>query len=282
MDWFVAINLFASLFAILFNNKLWVVMEASSLIIFLGTSFVLLILAAAGIIIITTHNKRKKLEVELLNLELQKQKEISENTLKSQEDERQHVGLELHDELGPTFAAIRINVERIKQRATKLKCAGVVDLAVITTGELEVAINQFSDLSKMLYPVILMRQGLQAALTDLVDKANQSERIDFHMTNSVGQPPKQLLAISIYRICQELLTNALKHSNAKHSVINITSANGSIVMHYKDDGVGFDQSVNYMGLGLNSIKGRVEALDGEMDIKSSQNQGVEYNFSFPL
>jgi len=52
-------------------------------------------------------------------IEIVRQNEIAENTIISQEKERQRVGLELHDELGPTFAAVRFNVARIKQKATK-------------------------------------------------------------------------------------------------------------------------------------------------------------------
>ncbi|MCO4819655.1 MAG: hypothetical protein KC517_08520 [Bacteroidetes bacterium] len=258
-------------------------MEANTntIIIILGTAFTLVILALTMIIVVTGQKKKSLLELQMQRMEVNRQKEIAENTLISQEKERQRVGLELHDELGPTFAAIRLNVDRMQQKVKKDKVVEIPELAKQTSEALEVAISQFSDISKLLYPVILNRHGLKHALHDLVDKANFEKQTTFSMDINFDASPKEITNLTVYRVCQELITNARKHANAKYVHIDIQKNDNRIQLVYSDNGVGFDNTLDYSGLGLNSIKGRVEAIDGKIHSASAINEGVTYKIDMP-
>ncbi len=258
-------------------------MEANTntIIIILGTAFTLVILALTMIIVVTGQKKKSLLELQMQRMEVNRQKEIAENTLISQEKERQRVGLELHDELGPTFAAIRLNVDRMQQKVEKDKVIEIPELAKQTSEALEVAISQFSDISKLLYPVILNRHGLKHALHDLVDKANFEKQTTFSMDINFDASPKEITNLTVYRVCQELITNARKHASATNVHIDIQKNDNRIQLVYSDNGVGFDNTLDYSGLGLNSIKGRVEAIGGKIHTASAINEGVTYKIDMP-
>lgn len=256
-------------------------MEANTIIIILGTAFTLLILALTMIIVVTGQKKKSELELQVQLLEVTRQKEIAENTLISQEKERQRVGLELHDELGPTFAAIRLNIDRMQRKINKELLEELPHLAKQTSEDLEVAISQFSDISKLLYPVILVRHGLKQALQDIIDKANIDPRTTFSIDIQIEPSTKEIVNLTVYRVCQELITNARKHANATIVDVKLMPTEEGIGIHYLDNGKGFDPSIIHEGLGLNSIKGRVEAIGGTVEITSNHNKGVQYKIALP-
>jgi two-component system, NarL family, sensor kinase len=256
-------------------------MEANTIIIILGTAFTLLIVALTMIIVITGQKKKSQLELQMQLMEVNRQKEIAENTLISQEKERQRVGLELHDELGPTFAAIRLNVDSMQQKIQKSKSTDITPLAKQTSEALETAISQFSDISKLLYPVILIRHGLKHALQDLIDKANFEKKTTFSIQINIEASPKEIINLTLYRVCQELITNARKHANATIVHLELDKLADRIQLTYDDNGKGFETAKIYTGLGLNSIKGRVEAIGGNVKTTSSPNKGVHYLIDLP-
>ena len=90
-------------------------------------------------------------------LQLVRQQEISRNTLLTQEKERQRIGLELHDDLGPTFAAICVNLKRIRTFIKKEDFTMADEISKETSLALKEAVSNFSEISRVLYPVIFNR-----------------------------------------------------------------------------------------------------------------------------
>ena len=246
-----------------------------------GSVFILLIIFSSAFIIVSAQRKKTQILLDLRNLELKRQKDISINTLETQEKERQQIGMELHDELGPSFAAIRLNLARVQQKIKSDKPEEVEDIIAQTSSDLKEAISQFSDVSRLLYPVILMRHGLESALKDLIDKYNQTSDIRFNFSFNTKGAKSELANLVLYRICQELTTNALKHSEAKNASLTILDDSGKILLNYEDDGIGFDTSREHQGLGLNSIRGRVQAVDGSVEFDSKPNKGLTISISIP-
>jgi two-component system sensor histidine kinase ComP len=84
--------------------------------------------------------------------------------------------------------------------------------------------------------------------------------------------------LNIYRIAQELLTNANKHSKASHVLIILVCIKGKIVLHYEDNGIGFDyndMSDKTESMGLSGISERVKALKGSINIETSKGNGLK-------
>lgn len=256
-------------------------MEQTTLIVIIGTLFTIGLILVVSIIIAISQSKKSEAQNKLQKLELNRQKEISENTLLSQERERQRVGLELHDDLGPSFSAIRNNLVRVVSQLDRNEIEKAKEISMSTSLELKEAITRFANVSKVLYPVILNRNGLQAAIEDLANKLNESGRLKITLSLSIEDISKELIQLVLYRVSQELLTNAQKHSQANQVSLSITEKNGIILLDYIDDGVGFDTTTGYSGLGLESIKGRVNAINGSVDFRSVKNEGLTVKINIP-
>lgn len=256
-------------------------MEINTLIIIIGTLFTLALILGSSIVIVRAQNKKTEALNQLQKLELNRQKEISENTLLSQERERQSVGLELHDDLGPSFAAIRNNLARVIAQLDQNNIKKARSISVDTSSDLKSAIDRFADVSKTLYPVILNRNGLEAAIEDLASKLEETGQAKINVKISLDNTSKELIELVLFRVTQELFTNAQKHSNAKQIELDISDRKGIILLNYSDDGLGFDDSKNFEGLGLESIKGRVSALDGSIDFITSPTKGLIVRISIP-
>jgi signal transduction histidine kinase len=256
-------------------------MEISVLIIIVGTLFTLALILASSIVIVLAQKKKTEALIKYQELAITRQKEISENTMLSQEKERQRVGLELHDDLGPSFAAIRNNLARVVSQLDHNHVSKAKEISLKASKDLKDAINKFSDVSKILYPVILNRNGLEAAIKDLGNKLSESGTAQINIKLGVLNISNDLHRLVLFRITQELFTNAQKHAEATEISLEIFEEEGSIHLNYLDDGVGFYILGNYQGLGLGSIKGRVAALDGTVEFITAPTNGLLVRVRIP-
>ncbi|MER0465830.1 two-component system sensor histidine kinase ComP [Bacillus cabrialesii subsp. cabrialesii] len=153
--------------------------------------------------------------------------------------------------------------------------------------------EQMSDVISMtretcheLRPQLLYDLGLVKALSKLV--AQQQERVPFHIRLNTGRFTASLdldSQLNLYRIIQEFLSNAVKHSQATDVLIMLISIQNKIVLHYEDNGVGFDQekhNEHSMSMGLSGIKERVRALDGRLRIETSEGKGFKADIEIEL
>ncbi len=257
-------------------------METVSALILIGTLFLTLIIAVGGFIIYTAQQKKHKLEVELHEEQISRHKEIAVNTLRSQEQERRRIGLDLHDELGPAFSVVKMNLSRIKQKLDSGKdLQTVVQLAGETSGNLEMAIEKFSNLSKLLYPVILTRYGLLKAVEDILERSFARSSIEVNADLQEISTDSELMTLSIYRVFQELAHNTLKHSQANKVELSLNDDEQFIYITYKDNGIGFDLNNLKPGLGIDSINGRMDAIGGKVEMITSPNNGLEVKIQIP-
>ncbi|MFN2233201.1 MAG: sensor histidine kinase, partial [Anaerolineales bacterium] len=87
---------------------------------------------------------------------------------------------------------------------------------------------------------------------------------------------------AIYRIMQEALANVIKHSSAKSVEVTLRFADHSVEFCISDDGVGFDTQRQYDGIGLDSMRERVESLQGDFSVQSEPDQGTKIRISIPI
>ena len=256
-------------------------METNSLIIITGTLFTLALILVGWVIIGVAQRNKTKILLQNQQLQISRQKDIAENTLLSQEKERQRLGLELHDDLGPTFAAININLKRVRSFISKGDKDMALAIADSTSIQLTDAVGKFSEVSRVLYPVIFNREGLDAAVLDIIENYNTNSDIKFSAQLETSTITSELAKLVIYRVCQELTTNAVKHSRASEVSIGVLANYETIKLSYKDNGVGFKQNTVHAGLGLNSINGRVEALNGTVTTNTNKGEGLQVFINIP-
>ncbi|MBC2597516.1 sensor histidine kinase [Bacillus velezensis] len=137
-----------------------------------------------------------------------------------------------------------------------------------------------------LRPQLLYDLGLVKAVSKLA--AQQQERAPFHIRLNTGRFTAALdldTQLNLYRIIQEFLSNAMKHSQANEVLIMLISIQNKVILHYEDDGVGCNQEKGggqSMSMGLSGIKERVRALDGRMKIDTSEGNGFKVDIEMEL
>ncbi|MDB5054596.1 MAG: ATPase/histidine kinase/DNA gyrase domain protein [Bacilli bacterium] len=142
-----------------------------------------------------------------------------------------------------------------------------------------------------LHPHLLKEIGLVQTIEQLVDfeMAISSFEIEFHATRAYLIEQRDLdIKRHIFRMVQELINNAKKHSQASRIKINLTAANNSICLDYEDDGVGFEESqpaiseIGASGVGMNQMKSRILSLNGHFELETSKGKGMKLMATFPM
>lgn len=200
-----------------------------------------------------------------------------------QENERLVLARELHDELGQSCAAIRAETAFLCGCAPDDR-AGILGAARRADAATQTLYRLLSGMLRRLRPAHLDSLGLTAALEELCDAWGQ--RTGVHCVLDVDgdiDACADPLAITIYRVVQEALTNAGRHARARRVVVRIVrvAEPHEVVFSIGDDGVGMDLSVARRGLGLLGATERVAAVDGRLLIDSAPGRGVTVTAHVP-
>lgn len=209
---------------------------------------------------------------------------LSRQLLQTQETERRRIARELHDEIGQSLTALKINLEALQQPDSGSdRFRQLID----SIGIVERVLWQIRNLSLDLRPSLLDDLGLVAALRWYLDR--QSHRggfqVDFVVQNLEKRLPPDLETV-LFRVAQEAITNILKHARAKQVRVEVRQEEDGLILHIQDDGIGFDVASAYaraakgQSIGLLSMKERVSLCGGEFRVKSSESR-TEIFASFP-
>lgn len=216
---------------------------------------------------------RKKTEQELLRLH--------RALIDAQENERQRIGQELHDDLGQRTVALSIGISLLSQESNgnrKLR-AGFLDIQ----RQVSDIVKDIAQLSHRLRPSILERLGLPDALRDLCGKSRAPAGVEIVFTQQ-GDFPETVppgSAIALYRVAQEALRNALAHSESKYIQIQLTSTESTLMMTVEDRGRGFTVHAGTTGLGLSGMAERMKNVGGTLDLRSIPGEGTTVRASLP-
>ena len=208
----------------------------------------------------------------------EERRRLLQRLITAQEDERRHLSRELHDNLGQYLSALLLGLESLA-RVGDLPAAAVNQLSYLTETTKQFELDVHS-LALELRPTTLDDLGLEAALSSFAREwERRHDRRIKVVFNSSGfaNPDKRLpfdVEVAIYRVVQEALTNASRHSNAQIVSIILERDNRQVRVTIEDDGVGFDvekmmsSPVENRRLGLMSMQERVQMVGGEFKIDS--------------
>jgi PAS domain S-box-containing protein len=223
--------------------------------------------------------ERKNLEEELLRNELEKQKAINQATVDSQEMERTEIGKELHDNVNQILTTTKLYLD-LALSNSELKD----DLIEKSSKNIISVINEIRQLSRSLMDPTIGDLGLIDSVNDLIENINLTRKL--HVSFAADQKLETLLnknhKLTIFRILQEALNNAIKHAKAETVQIGFKLIGERIIVTIKDDGIGFDPSVVKMGAGLKNIQNRVYLIGGTHTIRSTPKKGCEIIINFPI
>lgn len=222
---------------------------------------------------------------EELTASKEKLAELSSHLQTILETERSRISKELHDGIGQTLSFLSLKLDSLRNNSgeenEKRKILEELNLSINN------AVMELKNISYDLKPRMLEIYGLIPTLRLLVEQISSAENIKGTFEHFDVGNLKPRLEITIFRICQELLNNIIKHSKATIFSIQILQDSNSIKLIIDDNGIGFEKPrVNYndsklRGMGLISITERVEAFKGNISIDSSIGNGTVVVIEFP-
>jgi len=204
--------------------------------------------------------------------------------LKAQDDERSHIARELHDDIGQRLALVSMDLSRLESPRAQ------------STNELRGAASGIKkQISEIANDVRALAHGLHSHSLDLMGLVSASDEfcrelagrrkinINFRSERMPATIP-DAIKLGIFRVLQEALQNAVKHSGAKTFVVALSGASHSIELYVKDDGRGFDPklAVNGRGIGLTGMEERMTLLGGELSIETQPSGGTTIRARVPL
>jgi signal transduction histidine kinase len=210
-------------------------------------------------------------------------RQLSQQLVSSQEQERKSLSRELHDEIGQLLTALRMELGNL-ERTRPATQSGEADTHLDQAKKLaETTLKTTRDIAMGLRPAMLDLLGLGPALEWQTREYSRRYKTPIQLDvagdlRDLPDPHRTYL----YRIVQEGLTNCARHAQAKNIKVSLTDANGQLAVTVEDDGVGFDQhgGVSY-GLGLLGITERVRELCGKIAIKSEPGKGTRLDVTLP-
>lgn len=216
--------------------------------------------------------QQQKLQVALLK---EKEKGI-EAVINAQEEERQRIAKDLHDGIIQELTSLKLNLKKVFEKKENEATDKVFH-------QLEASTSELRDISHQMMPRALKDLGVVEAIEDMLNKSLDNTDINFNFeTFGIKQRLKQNVEITLYRVCQELINNVVKHSDASEVSVQLFKAGNNITLIVEDNGKGLGQNTKKDGIGLLNISSRLDILKGKVNFEPSPNSGTLVTVNIPL
>ncbi len=255
-------------------------------IVAVAVFLLILLLFVIGYYVYRQNNLQLKLtKSELLQnqsldrLKSESQARILDATLNGREKERKEIAETLHDSVSAMLSSANLHLQ-----ATRKRFENGVPIEIIKTQEIITETSKsIRDLSHTLVSSVLLKFGLDLAISDIAVKYSNSELIIETEFEGLRRY-KQEFEIKTYNIIQEFINNILKHSKAKKAIIKLKEENGLLLIEVSDDGVGFNKTEITIkdGLGINQIEARIHMMKGKFNVSSKKGKGTQINVELPV
>jgi len=255
--------------------------------IFLGIGcFVLLAIIIISFLI---YRNRKKLaeqkeinyQQQLKQVQQEKDIEVFKALITGEEQERDRIARELHDGLGGLLVGVKLNLHNMYNQQDE----NVMVREGIGTSieQLDYSINELRHIASNMIPAALLHVGLEEALEDFCTSLSTDNLPIYFQANNMGimqlSKHEQLM---VFRIVQELVTNALKHASASKILVDYVYNGKRLDVSVEDNGIGFDTHTIFAGMGLKNVRERVQSLGAHLDIDSVKQEGTTVYFYYNL
>ncbi len=208
------------------------------------------------------------------------QRELLKATITSQENERNRVAKDLHDDVGALLTTTKLYLNQITAETT-------TEELIQTTEKMrtlfDLMIDSVRSISKDLRPVVLQNLGLADAVESLAQRINAAGSIRVVFKNQLSLDLEKEQELNVYRVIQELINNTIKHAKASRITLQFKNTAGHLILYYTDNGIGLDLKSlkKNKGLGIKNIESRLSLLNGTIKFDEAQN-GLAIEIRVPI
>jgi len=209
---------------------------------------------------------------------------VSQRLIEAQEQERSRLARELHDDINQRIVLLAANLDLLKEKvsASLPEIRRHIDEAYNRVADLG---NDIQALSHRLHSPKLELLGLAATARSLCKEVSDQQglQIDFHSEN-VPEELSQEISICLFRVLQESLQNATKHSGSRHFQVLLLGKSNEVELTVQDSGIGFEpaEAIKGRGLGLTSMRERLKLVAGQLFIDSKRYEGTTIRARVPI
>ena len=203
------------------------------------------------------------------------ERELSETQIEIREETLRNISWELHDNIGQLMTLAKIQVQMVPDKSD------ILEEASDTIGK---AIKELRVLSKLINPEALKNLSLEEAVALEIERFNRLQFVDASLkVDGTPKPLNPKEEVIIFRILQEFFSNTIKHSKASTLCVGLDYTDGSLTITADDDGIGFDESLDFSGIGIKNMKNRARLIDADLQIESEKDRGtmlrLQYSFN---
>jgi len=211
-------------------------------------------------------------------------KNVNRRLIEAQEKERTRIARELHDDIGQRFALVTNELEQLRQDSSELPIEIRNQIHDLQKQTFELA-SDVQSLSHKLHSSKLQYLGLAAAIRSFCKEFGEQQKVDVHFESQdlpIPIPPDTSLCL--FRVLQEALHNAAKHSGVRHFDVQLWETEGQVRLAVSDRGTGFnaEEAKQSRGLGLISMEERLKLLKGTLSVESHPKGGTTVRALVPL
>jgi len=230
--------------------------------------------------------KQKLQQAKIDELETEKQLTATEAVLKGEEQERSRLAKDLHDGLGGMLSGVKYSLGNMKENL--ILTPDNAQAFERSIDMLDSSIKEMRRVAHNMMPEVLVKYGLDTALKEFCNGISRSGVIQaaYQPVGMSDTVIEQTVALTVYRVVQELVNNAIKHAAAQNILVQVhlSQQEGQLIIEVEDDGKGFDTALlqHASGIGWRNIQNRVAFLKGKADIKSWPQKGTSVLIEVPV
>lgn len=238
----------------------------------------ILVLVVSILIYIWIQAKHRKRVSDIIITE---QKQSLDQVIQAQEVERRKIARDLHDSVGQSMSLIQMKQKKmlndVSQPDLKKDLSQIISMVTETQSEIR-------GISHEMMPSTLTEVGLPSAINQLLDTVENTTDIKINYECLVNEAIRynDRIEIGLFRICQELIQNIVKHAGAAEITLNLYEKSNNLHLIVEDDGKGFDLAKVEKGIGLSNINTRLQLIRGTLNITSEAGSGTLSTIKIPL
>ena len=187
------------------------------------------------------------------------------------ENERRRIAKDLHDGVGQQLSGLKLAWSNLSENEEKVASEKLKALTKI----LDETADEVREISHQMMPKVLQEYGLVSAIEEMLDKTLSFSNLqyDFDCFNILNRYD-QKIELALYRVCQELVNNVIKHAKAKQLNVQLFRSGNQLVLMVEDDGQGMDLKQSSDGHGITNIKSRLNTVNGEVNYEAGSLTGT--------